>query len=67
MQFISHFFGFDKGETGGKREVHHHSKNDAAIEDPTETDGNNWAQDGEIQLQVKEFTLSPSFSFQDLL
>ena len=46
MQFISHFFGFDKGETGGKREVHHHSKNDAAIEDPTETDGNNWAQDG---------------------
>ena len=38
MQFISHFFGFDKCETGGKRELHNHSKNDTAIEDPTKTE-----------------------------
>ena len=38
IQFIFHFFGFDKGETGGKRELHNHSKNDTAIEDPTKTE-----------------------------
>ena len=46
MQFIFHFFGFDKGETWRKKEVHNHSKNDTAIEDPTKTDWNNRAQVG---------------------